>query len=921
MFDTAKALSIHFSRSSSCAQFDQVQQKRKRELLHPDVLFHSTKQAKALRCEFVNANYHISTLTAEPARLHPFLNPDYDDFAVNDDMHDLFEPVRNGGDAVALLEAPDIPTILSDAGHVPLMYTTDQKWTVGLLKILDDMNAPDYAFEAIIKWSRSAHEAKYSFYPPGGLTRARNVNVLFSSMDNATKLLPAVRNVVVPHGIPCHVIVYDFVPQLLSLLQNPDIMIQANLSIDVLKPLDKFDSPRDGQLGNVLSGSVYQQAYATYITNPERELFVPIIQWIDRTHITGNARFSLKPYMFTPAIFTEPFRRTIQAWGYHGFLPKTKLSSAQNKNLNQGDNVRNYHAQLSAVLETFRTANERLRNVTLPIGAGGMLTVDVKTCILFIIQDMQEGDMLCGRFGPHTPQIQRHCRACTVEYDGLDDPNAVCRYLSAFEMRQIAQSNNEMLRKEYSQHHLINVFDSVPLADPQRGIFGATPTETMHAYRKGMIEVVTLLVLKNVPATKKASLDAIAVHFHKTHRQTYRKKYPATDFSNGITNLTKISASERLGLVFLFVILAQYDEGWAILNTALLASTTTNLKQVLTVFEAMLCFDQWLNQPTYWTKRNHRIAIESIQTSIRSLMKMCKDDIPTDNPSKWKFPKFHELLHIVDDMTRFGATTNFCAQRPESLLIPVAKQPGRRAQKRHEGSKFELQAAQRLASSLMIATMHQRIWKTTPEPQNDPSVKSETIAENTGRATFGVISQTQHPNIPGHKRIEVRWETSSDVSQMHLPVSLLVFICQRFGETVRFCTEYIRDKYTFRCHPGFQSGSAIYDWMTVKFETNEAGTAFDVFPCRLAAVIVLPTSDTSQAADRYRLVVQCTTERTTTKSVLLTEWLWEEQYHVIEPNTIVGPCFVISIKADGSKVLETLPIEEWHSQFTETDFE
>jgi hypothetical protein len=277
----------------------------------------------------------------------------------------------------------------------------------------------------------------------------------------------AVRNVVVPHGIPCHVIVYDFVPQLLSLLQNPDIMIQANLSIDVLKPLDKFDSPCDGQLGNVHSGSVNQQAYATYITNPERELFVPIIQWIDRTHITGNARFLLKPYMFTPAIFTEPFCRTIQAWGYHGFLPKT--------------------------------------------------------------------------------------------------------------------------------------------------------------------------------------------------------------------NLTKISASKRLGLVFLFVILAQYDEGWAILNTALLASTTTDLKQVPTVFEAMLCFDQWLNQPTYWTKRNHRIAIESIQTSIRRLMKMCKDAIPTDNPSKWKFPKFHELLHIVDDMTRFGATTNFCAQRPESLLIPVAKQPGRRA--------------------------------------------------------------------------------------------------------------------------------------------------------------------------------------------------------------------------------------------------
>jgi hypothetical protein len=50
----------------------------------------------------------------------------------------------------------------------------------------------------------------------------------------------------------------------------------------------------------------------------------------------------------------------------------------------------------------------------------------------------------------------------------------------------------------------------------------ATPFETMHAYCNGMIEVVNLLVLKNVPATKKATLDAIAVHhFHKTHRQMY----------------------------------------------------------------------------------------------------------------------------------------------------------------------------------------------------------------------------------------------------------------------------------------------------------------------------------------------------------------------------------------------------------------
>ena len=82
--------------------------------------------------------------------------------------------------------------------------------------------------------------------------------------------------------------------------------------------------------------------------------------------------------------------------------------------------------------------------------------------------------------------------------------------------------------------------------------------EIMHAFCKGLIEYVTYFVLENVPVSRKAAIDRLAIHFHHNHRQTYRKAYPATDFSQGITNLTKISAQERLGLVFL----AQFDEGW-----------------------------------------------------------------------------------------------------------------------------------------------------------------------------------------------------------------------------------------------------------------------------------------------------------------------------------------------------------------------
>jgi hypothetical protein len=251
--------------------------------------------------------------------------------------------------------------------------------------------------------------------------------------------------------------------------------------------------------------------------------------------------------MFTPAIFAESFRRTIQAWGYHGFLPKPKTSSAQNQAFKLGDNIRNYHAQLHTVLSSFRTSASRLTNVQLPLGPRGSMVVDIVTCLLFVIQDMQEGDSLCGRYGPHTPQIQRHCRSCNIGYAHLDCPTRKCRYLLAAPMAIIATSDDKDLRSRWSQHAVHNAFHDIVLADPVRGIFGATPVETMHAFRKGLIEHVTFLVLDNVPTSRKAALDRLAVQFHQRHRQTHRKMYPETDFSRGVTNLTKISARERLG--------------------------------------------------------------------------------------------------------------------------------------------------------------------------------------------------------------------------------------------------------------------------------------------------------------------------------------------------------------------------------------
>ena len=100
----------------------------------------------------------------------------------------------------------------------------------------------------------------------------------------------------------------------------------------------------------------------------------------------------------------------------------------------------------------------------------------------------------------------------------------------------------------------------------------------------------------------------------------------------------------------------------------------------------------------------------------------------------------------------------------------------------------------------------------------------------------------------------------------------------------------------------------MYDWMKADFQGK-------VYPCRLAAVVVVSTDELVNASERLKLVVQRATSATGINSVLFTEWLWSSKYHVIMPLNVQSPCFVVSIKDDSSKILETLPIEEWHKAF------
>ena len=298
------AYTQHIGRSASCQTFLQSHVVGKLTLLRM-----TGKNADA--SAVVTNNKKPSVLRRDMVNDKPSLPDDKNEFGFSnaaayslpcDDDDAIFDNEGDGRDMPTFtFRPPQECAVLSSSGF---MYTTQQKWTVALLKSLDDINAPDYAFRLIIEWACSAKDDGYSFYPRGGVTRNANVDILFKSLPNATLLRPSIQPVLRLDGSASMVIVFDFVPQLLRLLQNPSVMTPENLAIDFNAPLLRYES---NVLGEALSGSVYHSAYKRFIINPSRQLFVPIIQWIDRTSVTGNGRFSLKPYMFTPAIFTNPF--------------------------------------------------------------------------------------------------------------------------------------------------------------------------------------------------------------------------------------------------------------------------------------------------------------------------------------------------------------------------------------------------------------------------------------------------------------------------------------------------------------------------------------------------------------------------------------------------------------------------------------
>ena len=143
-------------------------------------------------------------------------------------------------------------------------------------------------------------------------------------------------------------VVFDVKATILQEVQNLDLWKLENLAIKGNRWRKHEPECNQGGMRNLseaVSGEAYSRAYQKFVTNPEKQLFVPFGCWIDESGVTGNLRHPVQPLLVKCLLLKRPLQRNCIL----SYIPCATKSSAENKQdtsskVTRGNNLRNFHS-------------------------------------------------------------------------------------------------------------------------------------------------------------------------------------------------------------------------------------------------------------------------------------------------------------------------------------------------------------------------------------------------------------------------------------------------------------------------------------------------------------------------------------------------------------------------------------------------
>ena len=698
-------------------------------------------------------------------------------------------------------------------------------------------------------------------------------------------------------------------------------MVAENLVINPDDPLSMYWPP-DNKLGEAHSGRRYHDLYEQLITDPKRQLLVPIIMYLDGTPIDSKGHIDVCPVSITTSLFTEKARRDHKFWKVLGYAPDLmrKRSKAMNarrslksSGFEKGSTTRNFHKVMDVILNGMAKANKgdepRLLGVPVKLGTK-WVKVDIICPLLFVINDGKQGDQICGRFVGHSEHTVRHHRSCDCVYDDLDNPDVACSFLDAAEIKELCMVGSAAELKALSMYRHDNAFSRLQMGNNPSGIFFCAAPDVMHSLQHGVFMYALENFMQPLGCHVTNQLDRLALWFDRTVRQSCRANFPRADFARGVTNLTKIECSERSGALFLIAILLFHEDGR---DAVVTKHTQDALQDIFNVISLLLFFEAWLGQEKYWDLIDEDEPKRALQ-AIKFLINRLVIALPRTKGNNWKISKLHEMLHLVMFMIHLGSTSGYNASRPEAHHIPHSKNPARRSQQ--DAQNIDQQCAKRITDTLIMETVDNIL---NPPPVHQPP--EAVAAEDNQNATRFEVKAFL---IDGQYCRSVDFITKTRAGMVLLP-NLDIFLLQHYADrlnangigAIQGCTEYRRldpnaagvSMITFRCHPNYRGCGPWYDWAIIRFEEHDNTTSD--YPSR----IVCAVPPLNEAGAEFELVVQCCTFRTNRIDPLFTEWHVGTDFHVVPSDSIVARCLAVPSCGDESRVMVVTPQCDWAGLF------
>ena len=806
-----------------------------------------------------------------------------------------------------------------DSPEYSYNFTVDEEAHVKIYSILEGMGAPQCAFDRIMAVIQE--ECIKGWDPKKQIFKRQKL------LESLMKKIPSIspRTVHLPlendtdfnlsyrrgHNDVASIPVFDFKEQLEDLL-NDHLLFgdMENLQVNKENPFGRYPSfLESGVLDDIHSGMWYKDTYHKCISDPEEQFLAPILLYVDKTGTDKMNRYGLEPVIFTTSILKQSARNKSSSWRLLGYLPSFDEKSSAMKGTERGRTKshgrshRNYHLCLSVILQSLVETQKSRYMSHVRLGPH-IRHCEIVTPVCFMIGDAKSQDQICGRYG--NCHSRRVCRACDCPKDQLGNPFHQCNFIASSDTDQwidtclstgmyptiSASEDNQRnkpewksadvttardLLQEFSLYVCYNAFREVDLGDNDLGIFGATPTDLMHAFLEGILKYALRLFVESLTPKQRAAIDTIVDDMMGNLRSSKKKDFPRVNFTHGITNLTFLTAEEWAGVALAYLLVCRSHRGRLVLYNE--ASSTlpppkgiaydtdeteshtesTNgscsdqsqieysassdeesaestplepidTHQFIILLEGMLSFHAFYkeNEGLEWSFS----TAETMDSKIRELLSHLAETIPRNCGEGWHLQKFHEITHVVRNMCQFGMPVNYDTGPCENALIHFAKKPSKTAQKRGH-SKFLQQTSLRLEEAAFMRTVHNKIRSAKPRAEH-PMESHHDVDSTEGVPSKLIGYPSFHVGVGDTGKLS-QYEWLGKVNPQIHPIIMkgLEDYIRETGSSAEYIhgyTLYERDGNRIRAHPNFCSEGSWYDWVMVKYET-EGGE--DFFPSKV----------------------------------------------------------------------------------------